>query len=57
MVHALYIDPGTGSLFLQILLASIFGALFAIKIFWLKLKTLTSKLFRKEVAQEDKEIS
>ena len=29
-----YIDPGTGSYVLQLLLAGILGALFALKVFW-----------------------
>ena len=29
-----YIDPGTGSYLLQILAAGLFGALFALKLFW-----------------------
>lgn len=29
-----YLDPGTGSYFLQILIASLLGALFFIKSFW-----------------------
>ena len=32
-VHA-YIDIGTGTLMIQALLASLFGSLFAIKVFW-----------------------
>jgi hypothetical protein len=31
--HA-YLDPGTGSYILQILIASLFGALFMLKVFW-----------------------
>ena len=31
--HA-YIDPGTGSFLIQILLASLFASLFALKVFW-----------------------
>ena len=31
--HA-YIDPGTGSYFLQVLVAGILGASFAVKLFW-----------------------
>ena len=33
-----YIDPGTGNYLLQIVLAAMFGALFALKIFWAKIK-------------------
>jgi hypothetical protein len=31
--HA-YLDPGTGSYILQILIAGLFGALFMLKVFW-----------------------
>ena len=40
--HA-YIDIGTGSILLQTLLASIFGALFMIKVFWRRLTGQVSK--------------
>ncbi len=33
-----YLDPGTGSYLIQILAAAIFGSLFAIKMFWGKIK-------------------
>ncbi len=33
-----YIDPGTGSYLLQLVLAALFGALFALKIFWTRIK-------------------
>jgi hypothetical protein len=36
--HA-YIDPGTGNYLLQLIVAVLFGALFAIKVFWTKVKT------------------
>lgn len=29
-----YVDPGTGSYVLQLLLAGLLGALFALKVFW-----------------------
>ena len=31
--HA-YLDPGTGSYALQVAIASVFGALFSVKLFW-----------------------
>jgi len=44
--HA-YLDPGTGSYILQMLLAGILGALFALKMFWKRIiaffKGLVSK--------------
>ena len=33
-----YVDPGTGSYVLQLLLAAFFGLLFTIKVFWAKIK-------------------
>lgn len=33
-----YIDPATGSYFLQLLLAGVLGALFALKVFWRNIK-------------------
>ena len=44
--HA-YIDPGTGSMALQILLAGIVGALFTIKTYWRKAKEFVVGFFRK----------
>ncbi len=45
-VHA-YIDPGTGSLIIQILIASFVGGLFLIKVFWGKVKAFLSNLYSK----------
>lgn len=42
-----YIDPGTGSYFFQILIASLLGAGYAIKIYWQKLKAFFMKIFMK----------
>ena len=33
-----YIDPGTGSIIVQMLVASFFGGLYALKVNWLKVK-------------------
>ena len=46
-IHA-YIDPGTGSLIIQVLIASFVGALFMIKIYWKKVKAFFNKLFSKD---------
>lgn len=45
-----YLDPGTGSLIVQTVIAAVIGSLFAIKIYWQKLKAflLRRKLNRKE---------
>lgn len=41
--HA-YLDPGTGSLILQALIAGIAAALAAVKIFWLKITIFFGKV-------------
>jgi hypothetical protein len=38
-----YIDPGSGSYVLQLLVASFFAVLFAIKMFWRNIKAYFSK--------------
>ena len=42
--HA-YLDPGTGSYLLQIVIASLFGILISIRMFWGRIKTFFAKLF------------
>jgi len=34
-----YLDPGTGSYILQLIIATALGAAFAIKVYWKKIKT------------------
>lgn len=53
-IFAAYIDPGTGSLIIQILLAVLVGAGFAVKIFWTRIKSFFSKLFAKKRDDSDK---
>lgn len=43
-VHA-YVDPGTGSYLLQILLAFLFGAAFAMKLYWRRVKEFVKTRF------------
>ena len=54
--HA-YLDPGTGSFILQMLLAGLFAVLLAIRIFWNKIKALftrhSSRNTEDEVGHED----
>jgi hypothetical protein len=40
-----YLDPGTGSYILQMAMAAILGSLFAIKMFWKRIKNFISGLF------------
>lgn len=42
VAHA-YVDPGTGSYVIQILIAALAGAAFAVKIYWKKIKALFSR--------------
>jgi hypothetical protein len=37
---SLYLDPGSGSFLIQLLLAALLGSAFAIKIYWKKIKVL-----------------
>ncbi|HEY7114197.1 MAG TPA: hypothetical protein VIA45_14805 [Thermoanaerobaculia bacterium] len=40
-----YVDPGTGSYVLQLLIAGLLGALFALKVFWHKMIGFFKSLF------------
>ena len=40
-----YIDPGTGSLIIQVLIAGLVGAGFLIKVFWARVKAFFGNLF------------
>ena len=40
-----YIDPGTGSLIIQVLIGALAGALVATKIFWSRIKAFFKDLF------------
>lgn len=50
-----YLDPGTGSYILQLVLAGLFGAAFAVKMFWKDIKMFVTGLFSREKAPEDPE--
>lgn len=43
-----YLDPGTGSYILQIVLAAFVGAAFTVKIYWAKIKTVFLNIFSKK---------
>lgn len=42
-----YLDPGSGSFFLQLLIASLLGGLFVLKAYWTRIKAFFSRLFSK----------
>lgn len=52
-----YLDPGSGSFLLQILLAAILGSAFAIKMYWRKLKSFFFKTSKNEEDDETDENS
>jgi len=43
-----YIDPGTGSYLIQLLLAALLGIGIAFRLFWGKIKTTLNKIFSKK---------
>jgi len=45
-----YLDPGTGSLILQLLIAGIIGAMYTIKLYWYRLKIFIAQIFDKDTS-------
>ena len=41
----MYIDPGTGSLIFQVLIAGGVGFVYLVKIHWIKVKSITQGMF------------
>lgn len=51
-VHA-YLDPGTGSYVLQLLIAGLLGAAFAVKLFWKNIRAFFTGLFSAEENRDE----
>ena len=49
-----YLDPGTGSIIFQVIIAGFCGGLLMIKIFWSKIKSFFKGLFSKSNKAEEK---
>ena len=49
--HA-YIDPGTGSYIIQVVIGGLLGAAFALKVYWKKVRAYFSKLFSKRTKSD-----
>lgn len=49
-----YLDPGSGSYLLQLLIAGILGALFAIRLYWKRIKGFFLKLLGRGVDEEER---
>ncbi len=47
-----YLDPGTGSYIFQLLIATLFGALFAIKLYWKRIRGFFANLSPKKKKAE-----
>ena len=50
--HA-YLDPGSGSYIIQLIIAGGVGALFTVKTFWLQIKTFFTNFFSKKKKDSD----
>ena len=50
-----YLDPGTTSFILQLVIAALVGVSFAVKLFWGKIKLFFKKLFSREEKHEKAE--
>ena len=48
-----YIDPASGSFILQMLIAGLVGAAFAVKIFWRGIKTFVVGIFSRKDKTDD----
>lgn len=48
-----YLDPGSGSILVQMVIAALAGVAVAISIFWKKIKLWWFKLLRKEVKENE----
>ena len=54
LVYA-YLDPGSGSLILQLIIAFLAGLSLMIKVFWTKIKTFFNTLFSKDSTEDEQQ--
>ena len=47
-----YLDPGTGSFILQIVLAAAIGAYYSLKLYWTRVRDFLTRTFSKEKKEE-----
>ncbi|GMR11351.1 MAG: hypothetical protein BMS9Abin28_2181 [Anaerolineae bacterium] len=50
---ARYLDPGSGSYLLQLLIASALGAAFAVRLYWTRIKRYFSGIFGKSTDEDE----
>jgi hypothetical protein len=48
----LYLDPGSGSFLIQLIIASAVGAAFVIRSYWGKIKSFANRLLKKQDTDE-----
>lgn len=48
-----YLDPGSGSFFIQLLVAGLMGALFLIGAYWKRVKTFFLRMFGRSVESNE----
>lgn len=53
--HAYYIDPGTGSIIIQVLIGAVVGGLALIGVYRVRVKNFFTNLFRKRKGNEESE--
>jgi hypothetical protein len=54
--NSLYLDPGSGSIIIQVLLAALLGGMYAIRVYWKKIKQLFKRSESSTTIVEDKKI-
>jgi len=52
-VQALYIDPGTGSIVLQVLLGAVVGGVVALKLYWARVRAWFVRLFSRSSREDE----
>ena len=50
-----YLDPGTGSIIIQVVIGAAVGGLFAVKLFWSRIKGFFGNLFSRGEKRESAE--
>lgn len=49
-----YVDSGTGSYVVQVVIATILGGMFAVKMYWKKMRSFVEKFFSKNDNEKEK---
>jgi len=48
-----YLDPGSGSILIQLLIAFVTGAIFIIKLYWQRIRSFFAAMFSSDAGQDD----